>query len=489
MTSFRILFQRSRLPVLLVLCILALTATAVFADDTLRPPAAVTIIGSPDAAVTGKFAVGTASPGSKALTVTGVIDFKGAGTVSNYFTQGPGNNMQIRSNVDEVNSVFDASKSQWNMVMGAAMDEFSIRRSPPGTPYNEDALFWIDGGTGRTGVGVFDTANGANSIPTPLGQFYVLSSGNVSAVMGQITSTVGGDFAVWGKNYQTDGFGVLGWAAATTGDPYGVWGYNDADDGIAVFGQADHSTGANFGVYGLTDSSSGYGVAGFELGASVSDVSGWAESGGVFGSNTGNGLIGVTKGSNMIAVVGENLATTGYGVYGTGGTYAGYFSGNVRVAGTLSKSAGSFIIDHPLDPENMYLQHSFVESPDMMNIYNGNVKLNENGEAWVELPDWFEALNMDFRYQLTPIGEFAPLYIASEISGNRFQIAGGAPGMKVSWQVTGIRHDPYAEANRIEVEVEKSVDGLGAPLSDGALGVGQESGVFNPPDLDRSPEP
>ena len=83
-----------------------------------------------------------------------------------------------------------------------------------------------------------------------------------------------------------------------------------------------------------------------------------------------------------------------------GGGYAGKFYGNVEINGTLSKSAGTFKIDHPLDPENKYLYHSFVESPDMMNVYNGNVLLDNNGEAVVKLSDWFEALNMEFRYQL-----------------------------------------------------------------------------------------
>jgi hypothetical protein len=54
------------------------------------------------------------------------------------------------------------------------------------------------------------------------------------------------------------------------------------------------------------------------------------------------------------------------------------------------------------------------------------------------------------------IGGFAPVYVAEEIAGNQFQIAGGEPGLKVSWQVTGIRHDPWAEANRIPVEEPKT---------------------------------
>jgi hypothetical protein len=101
----------------------------------------------------------------------------------------------------------------------------------------------------------------------------------------------------------------------------------------------------------------------------------------------------------------------------------------------------------------------------MMNVYNGNVILDARGEAWVPLPDWFEALNRDFRYQLTAIGAPGPnLYIAEEIQGNRFKIAGGEPGMKVSWLVTGIRHDPFALAHPILVEEDKPEDERGTYL-------------------------
>jgi len=144
------------------------------------------------------------------------------------------------------------------------------------------------------------------------------------------------------------------------------------------------------------------------------------------------------------------------------------YNGNVNVAGNLSKGSGSFRIDHPLDPKNKYLQHSFVESPDMMNVYNGNAQLDLDGEATIELPQWFETLNRDFRYQLTCIGGFAPVYIAEEIAGNRFKIAGGRPGLKVSWQVTGIRQDPYAENHRIQVEVDKPAAELGSCLHEEA---------------------
>jgi hypothetical protein len=135
---------------------------------------------------------------------------------------------------------------------------------------------------------------------------------------------------------------------------------------------------------------------------------------------------------------------------------AGAFIGDVYVRGYLKKSGGGFEIDHPLDPGHKLLGHAFVESPDMKNIYDGVAQLNDQGEAVVKLPGWFEALNQDFRYQLTPMGAPGPnLYIAEEIAQNRFKIAGGQAGMKVSWQVTGSRRDAWAQANPVQVELEK----------------------------------
>ena len=92
----------------------------------------------------------------------------------------------------------------------------------------------------------------------------------------------------------------------------------------------------------------------------------------------------------------------------------------------------------------------------MMNVYNGVVTLNASGSAWIVMPEYLEALNRDFRYQLTAMGRPQPgLYIAEEVAANRFKIAGGKPNGKVSWQVTGIRQDAWANAHRIPVEVAK----------------------------------
>jgi trimeric autotransporter adhesin len=91
----------------------------------------------------------------------------------------------------------------------------------------------------------------------------------------------------------------------------------------------------------------------------------------------------------------------------------------------------------------------------MKNVYDGVATLDAKGEAVIQMPEWFGVLNRDFRYQLTCIGGFAPVYIAEELGNNQFKIGGGRTGMRVSWQITGIRQDPWANAHRIPVEQEK----------------------------------
>lgn len=151
------------------------------------------------------------------------------------------------------------------------------------------------------------------------------------------------------------------------------------------------------------------------------------------------------------------LDARGISGWATGATYnwAGYFSGDVRVWGTVHASGSIARIDHPLDPEQKYLQHASVESPDMKTVYDGAVITDDNGRAIVSLPSYFETLNREFRYQLTVVGEFAQAIIKEEISGNQFTILTDKPNVKVCWQVTGVRKDPYAEANRIQAEIDK----------------------------------
>jgi hypothetical protein len=558
MLSFHSSLRHSGLVVLIVLCLSALTAVSVFASGLALPSLATTVYGNPDAAVNGKLVVGSTTVGNKSFTVLGVIDFLGVGTVHNYFSQGAGNNMQINTNVDEANAVGDATKSQWKLVLGSSLDQFSIRRSPASGTYNEDALFFIDGSTGNVGIATVDTANGASIPFTPQARLHVQTASG-SAVLGYASATTGTNNGVYGESASTGGFGVHGYASATTGNTSGVYGESASTGGFGVRGDAVATTGSNVGVYGLSDSTSGHGVYGYALATtgtnygvfgrsnspSGTGVSGYdfATTGtnyGVYGqssSSIGYGIYGsaISTTGTDCGVFGTTASASGYGMYGyasatSGATravaamndsisgiavyavasattgsnigvfgsslstdgYAGYFSGNVQVVGTLIKSAGSFKIDDPLDPAHKYLQHSFVESPDMMNVYNGNVTLDDQGQAVVTMPDWFQALNQDFRYQLTPIGAFAPLYVADKIKDNRFTIAGGEPGMEVSWQVTGIRHDPYAEAHRIQVVVDKPASEQGTYLfpalyaqpASKSLDYAQQSklGLGNPPE-------
>ncbi len=151
--------------------------------------------------------------------------------------------------------------------------------------------------------------------------------------------------------------------------------------------------------------------------------------------------------------------------------------GNFNVTGLLSKGGGSFKIDHPLDPENKYLYHSFVESPDMMNIYNGNIVTDADGYAEVNLPDYFDALNSDCRYQLTAIGTFAQAIISEKVHGNIFKIKTNIPNVEVSWQVTGIRKDKFAQAHRIIPVVNKEQKNKGKYLHPTEYGLPASKGI------------
>jgi len=184
----------------------------------------------------------------------------------------------------------------------------------------------------------------------------------------------------------------------------------------------------------------------------------------------------------VLAVAGATgTATTKYGIFASasGGStnYAGYFDGNVHVAGTLSKSGGTFKIDHPQDPANKYLTHSFIESPDMMNVYNGNITTDAQGNAVVKLPGYFEAENIDFKYQLTVIGQFAQAIIGNKVNNNSFVVRTDKPNVEVSWQVTGVRNDKWAQKNRVVPEMLKESRNRGKYLNPDVFGYDKKMGI------------
>ncbi len=319
-----------------------------------------------------------------------------------------------------------------------------------------NALDWVD--VGGLTLPFQPTVNTGDEV-----SFYIRNEGSRSAGFFEITDSSNETAAVAGTTHGS-GWGVGG-TAVPSGGGIGVFGTGVI--GVRGFGEG------NSGVVGM--SADFPGVAGFGPGTDmdVIDISdSTLASAGMLGASVnGPGVYGYSEEPLFGAVDALNPADGGVAVFalarGLDGvalqasaeqdaTQAGEFLGDVEIQGSLSKTGGSFTIDHPLRPEAMFLSHSFVESPDMMNVYNGNVVLGDDGAAVVELPEWFEALNRDFRYQLTCIGGFAPVYVAEPIVDNRFVIAGGRPGLEVSWQVTGVRQDAWAEHNRIPVEHPKS---------------------------------
>jgi hypothetical protein len=129
-------------------------------------------------------------------------------------------------------------------------------------------------------------------------------------------------------------------------------------------------------------------------------------------------------------------------------------STQLEVTGTITGTVKAFTIDHPLDPANKTLRHISIESPEALDVYSGNIVTDASGKAVVNLPLYFEALNIDFRYQLTVIGAFAQAIISKEIANNKFEIATNQPNVKVSWQVQGVRNDPYMK-NTFDLKMEE----------------------------------
>ena len=85
------------------------------------------------------------------------------------------------------------------------------------------------------------------------------------------------------------------------------------------------------------------------------------------------------------------------------------------------------------------------------------------------------------------IGAPAPsIFIKEKLKAGRFIIAGGTPGAEISWQVTGIRKDPFANANRIQVEVDKPAEERGLYAYPRAYGLPASRGIESLHRIDRA---
>jgi hypothetical protein len=403
------------------------------------------------------------------------------------------------SNTTGGGNSFFGSAAGLNNTMGFGNSFFGLRTGQHNTSGNNNSFFGVDAGLFNTTgaensffglqAGAFNQTGGSNSF---FGAFagFANTTGFANSFYGVSagkSNTEGNSNSFFGQNaglsnntgIQNSFYGVNAGQRNTTGGGNSFYGinagfFNTAGDANSFFGQAAGQANTTaccnsfFGTIAGFSNTSGSNNAFFGASAGQNNTTGMGNTsvGGSAGlSNTtennntfiganSNGAAGISNATALGA--GATVSASNTIVLGrSGGLDTVRIPGSLVVTGTVSKGGGSFKIDHPLDPENKTLSHSFVESPDMMNIYNGNAVLDRRGEAVVTLPDYFQALNRDFRYQLTCIGGFAPVYIAREIRGNSFKIAGGKPGMKVSWQVTGVRQDAYANAHRIPVEQNK----------------------------------
>lgn len=321
------------------------------------------------------------------------------------------------------------------------------------------------------GIGVVGYASSTDDNPLTRGVYGQSDAPNGRGVHGYAPAANG--IGVYGNasiGVSGDGaqYGVLG-----TG-PDGVRGLSVIDGGIGVVGYASYTASNSLtrGGYGQSDGVGGRGVHGYAskaFGVGVYGNSSSAGKGtGVYGSGGGvdaYGVYGIAADPGGTGVVGngdvvgvQGGSESGWGILGvTTSGLAGKFFGDVDVTGLCCLAAVSATrIDHPLDPANKYLQLAAVESPDMITVYNGTVTTDLRGDAVVKLPAYAEALDRDFRYQLTVIGQFARAIIASEVNANRFSVKTDKPNVKVSWQVTGVRHDAYAVSHGLNAEVPKT---------------------------------
>lgn len=272
-------------------------------------------------------------------------------------------------------------------------------------------------------------------------------------------------------------------AEGTVGGAGGAGGVNGSDGNCSsvggTTGGAATSRGGDGGRPSGDASGAGAGGGGYLGGTGGTfpscDTSGGAGGGGGsnYGTVTTNGS-GVTPGNNTDSYYSSGKAvgggddaagTAGYIVIYYGGltiTSDAVVTGDASVIGTISKGSGTFVIDHPLDPKNKLLYHSFVESPEVKNMYDGVVTLDDRGEAVIRLPDYFIPLNREYRYLVSPIGDSMPdLHLKRGVrrewffGAPSFRIAGGKPGGTISWQITGIRQDPFIQKYPIIPEVEK----------------------------------
>ncbi len=296
-----------------------------------------------------------------------------------------------------------------------------------------------------TGAEVFGISSnfggyGGMYIKTPAGAwpFYGYASGSVTAW----TYLDGTDSNKW----KLVNGGVTCMTATTNGH-VGIGDNNPQNSRLSV------AAGSENGI-NVTSSGDGVNSTGFRGGYFVSTA------------DSGDGVLAGTYGNGAVGVYGYATLGTSYGVY---------CSGNFAATGTKS-----FQIDHPLDPENKYLNHFCTEGPEPMNAYSGNVVTDSRGYAQVELPDYFESINTNFRYQLTVVDDsddFVLAKVARKIQNNRFVIRTNKPLVEVSWRVEAVRNDRWVQQYGFKTEEQKPAEYRGKFIAPELYDHPQEDGI------------
>jgi hypothetical protein len=386
--------------------------------------------------ISGSVGIGTSSPDYE-------LDVSGDVGINEHIYHNADGNTYLRFTPDQIDlyagdvQMITADETTQDVVVinkGGADVDFRVK-----SVFDSNALF-VRGSDGNVAIGttilentklhVLNTGNGR------AGHFQIQNTGNDSAALCVTTNGLGraGYFEINRVNNNNNAL-----YAVTNGTfSHAVYGKHSGAGNSGFLGSD------TWGAYGEHDSSGNWGT----LGSANTGIYGQSYSLiGVYGhSQTASGVYG--------------LSTSGHGVHGQSGTGdAGYFDGDVTVIGTLSKGSGSFVIDHPLDPENRLLRHNFVESPENLLIYRGKAQLDASGEVVVEMPDYFEVLTREDEatIHLTSVGR--PFLTGYEWNSNRagFRVF-GEPNRKVAWMVMADRDDPVIHQLARPVEEDKGPD-------------------------------
>lgn len=291
------------------------------------------------------------------------------------------------------------------------------------------------------------------------------------ALKASITSPNGTNTAIIGEDAQpvgTSGVGVSG----TSINGYGVQGIST--NALGGYFRTYAAGAGQAAVYALggdwsTTSQAIYAQA---SGTNTIAVQISAPGTGATGLQVGGGLKGLVVSANnttgttygIMSSCNSNNCTAVYASAPAGQTSL-YASSNATVGGNLivngtgyfggyiSKPGGGWRIDDPEAPETGFLNHGFVESDLMKNVYDGSVVLDSNGRGTIDMPSWYPKVNKNGRL-------FADDVTKTKLSEGRWTVS-GKPGQVVDWFIIATRDDAWTRANQPQTHIKKSPGQVG----------------------------